>query len=49
METIENSMVVDWVWNEIEYGVPDRSRLRRQRAAYEEEEAGGYEENDTEG
>ena len=22
MEKIENAMVVDWYWNEIEYGVP---------------------------
>lgn len=35
---IENRMVVDSEWNEIEYGVPNRARLKRERQAYEEEE-----------
>lgn len=39
-EQIENSMVVDSYWNEIEYGVPASSRLRRERQAYEQAERG---------
>lgn len=35
---VENPMVVDWYWNEIEYGVPSPSRLRRIREAYEQAE-----------
>lgn len=35
---IENKMVVDWVWDELEYGVPNKARLRRERQAYEEAE-----------
>ena len=35
---IENSMVVDGYWNEIEYGVPSSNRLRREREAYEQAE-----------
>jgi len=38
MEQIENRMVVDWVWDEIEYGIPNRHRLKRERQAYEEAE-----------
>lgn len=38
MEQIENKMVVDWAWCEIEYGVPSRTRLKRERQAYEEAE-----------
>lgn len=37
MEQIENSMVVDWWWDEIEYGVPDKRRLKRERETYEDE------------
>ena len=37
-ERIENSMVIDSYWNEIEYGVPDSSRLIRERQAYEQAE-----------
>lgn len=37
-EQIENSMVVDCYWNEIEYGVPASSRIRRERQAYEQAE-----------
>lgn len=37
-EQIENSMVVDSFWNEIEYGVPSGSRLRKEREAYEQAE-----------
>ena len=37
-EQIENSMVEDWYWNEIEYGVPNKSRLERERRIYDEEE-----------
>ena len=38
-EQIENKMVVDWWWGEVEYGVPDKSRLRREKRNYDEEEA----------
>ena len=38
MEQIENKMVVDWVWDELEYGVPSKARMKRQRQAYEEAE-----------
>lgn len=37
-EKIENKMVLDWPWDEIEYGVPDKRRLNRERQAYEEAE-----------
>lgn len=35
---VENVMVVDQWWDEQEYGVPSKRRLRRMREAYEEEE-----------
>ena len=35
---VENSMVVDWWWDEHEYRVPSRARLKRERQAYEEAE-----------
>lgn len=38
MERIENAMVEDWYWNEIEYGVPSPNRLRKTREAYEQAE-----------
>lgn len=41
MEELENSMLVDWFWDETEYGVPDRNRLRRQRETYDEIERNG--------
>lgn len=37
-EQIENRMVIDSEWNEIEYGVPNKSRLERERRIYDEEE-----------
>lgn len=37
-EQIENSIVEDWYWNEIEYGVPNKSRLRKERENYDREE-----------
>lgn len=37
-EQIENRMVVDSEWDEIEYGVPIKSRMRRMRQFYEAEE-----------
>lgn len=45
-EQLENKMVVDWAWNEIEYGVPDGNRLRRIREAYEDAEREEKEENE---
>lgn len=35
---VENAMVVDQWWDEQEYGVPSKRRLKRVREAYEEEE-----------
>ncbi len=35
-EQIENSMVVDSWWNEIEYGVPYSIRLRREREIHDQ-------------
>lgn len=37
-EQIENRMVVDSEWGEIEYGMPNKARMNRQRQAYEAEE-----------
>lgn len=41
-EMIENSMLVDGYWDETEYGVPSRERLRRERQANEEAERERY-------
>ena len=42
-EQIENSMVVDEHWGEIEYGVPYRnSRLANERRNYDLTEFGGH-------
>ena len=38
MYDIENPMVIDWWWDELEYGVPNKRRLNRQRQDYEAEE-----------
>lgn len=35
---LENRMVIDEEWNEIEYGIPNRARMKRERQAYEEAE-----------
>lgn len=35
-EMIENRMVVDSEWDEIEYGVPNKKRLERERRIYDE-------------
>lgn len=37
-EQIENRMIVDAEWNEIEYRVPVKNRYLEQRRAYEEAE-----------
>lgn len=37
-EQIENRMVVDSSWNEIEYGVKHKTLFERQQDAYEEAE-----------
>lgn len=37
-ELIENRMVVDSEWDEIEYGVKHQNRYQRQREAYEQAE-----------
>lgn len=39
-EQIENRMVVDHEWDEIEYGIPNKERLRRTREIYDAEERG---------
>lgn len=38
MNDVDNILTIDWWWDEQEYGIPSRRRLRRQREAYEEEE-----------
>lgn len=35
---LENRMMINSEWNEIEYGVPNKRRLKRERQAYEEAE-----------
>lgn len=35
---VENSIAVDWWWDEQEYRVPSKSRMKRERQAYEAEE-----------
>ena len=37
-EQIENRMVIDSEWDEIEYGVPNKSRLERERRTFDEME-----------
>lgn len=39
----ENPMVVDWWWDEQEYRVPSKARMKRERQAYEEAEREGFE------
>lgn len=41
-EQIENRMVVDSEWDEIEYGVPRRKTLNRKRRNYDEAEMGDF-------
>lgn len=36
MNELENRMLIDSEWGEVEYGVPSKARLKRQRQAYEE-------------
>lgn len=38
MIEIENPMLVDWWWDELEYGIPNKRRMKRERKAYEEAE-----------
>lgn len=38
MPEIENRMVVDSEWDEEEYGVPSKARLKRMRQAYDDAE-----------
>ena len=37
-EMIENHMVEDWWWGEIEYGIPSKKRLKAEKNAYDEAE-----------
>lgn len=46
MEQIENRMVVDEEWDEQEYGIPSKRRLKNERSAYEEAENMEEDEND---
>ena len=45
-EMIENRMVVDSEWEELEYGIPNKARIEKQRRSYEEEEYGWRLENE---
>lgn len=38
MMEIENSMIVDWWWDEQEYHIPNKRRLKMEQQAYEEAE-----------
>ena len=38
METIDNILTIDWWWDEQEYRVPSRARMKRERQAYEDAE-----------
>lgn len=38
MQELENGMVVDAIWEEIDYGVSNKRRLKRERKAYQEVE-----------
>lgn len=40
---VENAMLTDWWWDEHEYRVPSRARMKRERQAYEEAEKGDRE------
>lgn len=44
-EQIENKMVVDEAWDEEEYGVPSKARLRREKRIMDEIEIGPTEED----
>lgn len=38
MDKVDNIMVTDWWWDEQEYRVPSKARLKREMQAYEETE-----------
>lgn len=38
MQEIENSMIIDWWWDEQEYRIPNNHRLKREKQFYEEAE-----------
>lgn len=46
MQQIDNWMVVDEAWNEIEYRVPKENYLEQQRREYERLEREDYETDD---
>ena len=48
MQMLENRMLIDAEWNEVEYRVPISNPLSNRRRAYEEEELGHYEYDDLE-
>lgn len=35
---VDNILTVDWWWDEHEYRVPSKTRMKRERQAYEEAE-----------
>jgi hypothetical protein len=37
-EQIENHMIIDSFWDEIEYGIPSKARLRREKQNYDLDE-----------
>lgn len=42
MEKVDNIMVTDWWWDEQEYRVPSKARLKREMQAYEDAEREGF-------
>ncbi len=43
MNEVENAMVVDQWWDEQDYGVPSKRRLKRLREVYDEAEMEDWE------
>lgn len=43
MNEVENAMVVDQWWDEQDYGVPSKRRLKRLREVYDEAEMENWE------
>lgn len=40
---VDNILIVDWCWDEQEYRLPSRARMKRERQAYEEAEREDWE------
>lgn len=45
-EQIENRMVVDEQWDEVEYGIPSKARMRREKQMLDALECGAGEESE---